>query len=255
MKFLLSFLSIAFIFNSFSFGGPNCFDQTKSCDPDLLCTFKAEYYGKLVGSIAYTMNDVRTKKKKNGIEGVRYDGSIRQESIDEAIKNNPNDSKSEQLEKAGQIFQQKIAKQIQKSYSDPICQHGGKINNSKAPPEGYQGMTTTEDCQIKVVYYDSEYPTEPFIHNGSACFEFYERDMAHEKIHQKRCEAAKKVKNSPRFQIDNLIAEETDAYRHSVQLSEAYMKFLNLQCSSKLKDPKGIKKTMNKINNLLKPYL
>lgn len=222
----------------------------------MLCTFKSEYYAKLVGFISYAMNDPRTKKLKNGNDGVHFDGGLRQASIDEAIQSFPNKTKSEQLAEAGQIFQKKIARLIQTSFEEPTCRHGGKFNPSLAPPEGYKGMFTNESCEIKVAYYDQEIEPDNFINNGTACLEFYQRDLAHEKIHQKLCKIAEKKKTSAkRLEIDNLIAEETDAYQHSVRLSDAYMRLLNLRCSSQLKDPKAIKKQMSKINDLLKPSL
>jgi hypothetical protein len=201
------------------------------------------------------MNDVRGKGKKGGLDGIYFDGSIRQDAIDEAVKNYPDKPKNEQMVEAGQIFQKKIAKIIQTSFEEPTCQFEGKLNTSALPVEGYQGMATNEKCEINVIYYKEEKPVDDFIQNGTTCLEFYQRDLAHEKIHQKQCQLAIKNKTSEkRYEIDTLIAEETNAYKHSMQLSEAYMRFLNLKCSSKLKDPNAIKKSMNKINNLLKPY-
>jgi hypothetical protein len=237
------------------FAGPSCLDKSKACDPDLLCSFKSEYYAKLVGFISYAMNDTRGKKPNKGIDGVYYDGSIRQEAIDEAVKNFPDKSKDEQLVEAGQIFQRKIATLIRNSFEEPTCNYGGKLNKPALPVEGYEGMSTLEDCTIHVVYYKEGKDPDNFINNGTTCLEFYQRDLAHEKIHKKRCDLAKSLgTRAKRMKIDNLIAEETDAYQHSTRLSEAYMRFLNLQCSSRLKDPKSINKMMSKINSLLKPY-
>ena len=81
--------------------------------------------------------------------------------------------------------------------------------------------------------------------------EFYDRDRAHEDIHQQRCNAP--TRTAARESLDGHIEEEIEAYKHSVQLSKAYVKLLAFQCSTR-STPAGLRQRAQQVEQLLAAY-
>ncbi|MET0287072.1 MAG: hypothetical protein ABW352_21490 [Polyangiales bacterium] len=231
----------------------NCMESDNQCDPDKLCTFKAALAEKVFIYQAYLRNSQKTRRW-GGREGIKYDGKLYDASIAEAKDAFPNASAEDQLVKAGQIFQEKIRKYAEDNFKTPTCQGGGMVKLSLFPKAGYTGAYTNDRCQVWFKYNGGEYSAQGF---GSTdmtpCQEFYDRDLAHEMIHKASCEAAKTSgKNLDR--IDNMIEDEIAAYRHSVWLTKAYVRLLSIRCS-KLPNRDELKKRVQRIEDLLSPYL
>jgi len=232
--------------------GPKCFDKDNSCDPDLMCTFKAEWHSKALLYVIYATNDASRKNQKKPKDGIYFDGTLLQGAMNKARAAFPDLSGAELNIKAGQIFEDMVEKESRLLFEMPVCEMGGKLSDKKRVKDGYNGMFTNEKCEIWVDYNSGQYDPKSFGSSDNVCDEFYQRDYAHEQIHQRACK--KKAENSSRFEIQNKISEELQAYKHSMQLNEAQYRLLSIQCSTSLKKPQETKKRMDRINQLLKGF-
>jgi hypothetical protein len=231
---------------------PKCLASDNPCTPNELCTFKAQLAEKVFLYQAYLRNSQVTKRMGKR-DGVRYDGTMYNESISEARSSFPDDSAAEQKVKAGQIFQEKMRKHAQDKFKLPACS-SGTLDKSLLPKAGYGGMFTDERCRIRVNYNGGDYDPEGFgSSDATSCQEFYDRDQAHEVIHQRSCERAAK-KGTDLHSIDVTIEDEVASYKHSVKLSQAYVRLLSVQCSSE-PDPDKLKARTKRLQDLLGPYL
>lgn len=232
---------------------PQCLSNDNPCEPNKLCTFKAALAEKALIYQIYLSNSQKTKAAEKR-DGVRYDGTLYEEAMTEAQSRFPDDSLEEQKEKAARIFQDKVKEKAARDFRRPVCRLGGSVDLSLLPKEGYEGMFTNAGCQIRVNFEGGDYDAATFgANDATSCAEFYDRDRAHEVIHQRRCKAAKERGNTQRESIDGLIEEEVAAYKHSVKLTKAYVKLLAYQCSTQ-KDPPGLRSRARQIDALLTPY-
>lgn len=232
---------------------PQCLKTENQCDPDKLCTFKASLLEKVIIYQAYLRNSQVTKRRGKR-DGVRYDGTMYNESVSEARRDYPRESAEEQMVRAGQIFQAKMRKYAAERYKDPVCKNG-TVRNSFFPKAGYTGMSTDEHCRVFVSFEGGQYDPAGFgANDATSCQEFYDRDRAHEIIHQRRCEAAKARGKPQTLAIDELIEEEIIGYEHSVRLTNAYVRLLSLQCSSEA-SPDDLRARAERIQQLLGPYI
>lgn len=231
---------------------PECLKNDNPCQPDKLCSFKAALAEKVLLYQLYLRNSQVTKRRGSR-EGVRYDGDLYDTSMSEAQTAFPKETAAQQRVRAGQIFQEKIRKYASDHFKLPACKTGS-VDLSLFPKKGYSGMNTNEACQVWVNFEGGEYDPATFgSSDQTTCKEFYDRDRAHEVIHQRRCEAAKKRGQAHTFDIDETIEEEIVAYRHSVRLTQAYVRLLSLQCSTQA-TPDELRKRAQNIENLLTPY-
>jgi hypothetical protein len=233
---------------------PQCLKSDNQCSPDKLCTFKVALAEKVLLYQTYLRNSQVTKRRGKR-DGIRYDGRLYDESVSEARAAFPRESAEQQRVRAGQIFQEKIRKYAEDKFKPPACNHGGTFQNNLFPKAGYSGMYTTEACQVRVRFEGGEYDPGGFgANDATSCQEFYDRDRAHEVIHQRRCQAAKDRGMPQTFAIDELIEEEILAYEHSVRLTHAYVRLLSIQCSSQA-TPDEIQARTKRVQDLLAPYL
>lgn len=231
----------------------NCMESDNQCDPDKLCTFKASLAEKVYIYQTYLRNSQRTKRKGSR-EGIKYDGKLYDASIAEAQMAFPNATGDELMEKAGQIFQEKVRKDAADNIKLPTCSGGGMARASLLPKPGYKGAYTDARCNVYFNYNGGEYPPAGFgASDTTNCQEFYDRDYAHEVIHKQSCEASK-ASGKNLHRIDNMIEDEIAAYRHSVWLTKAYVRLLSIRCS-KLPNRDQLKMRMQRIQDLLNPYL
>jgi hypothetical protein len=230
-----------------------CMQNDNKCEPDKLCSFKAALAEKVFIYEAYLRNSQVTKRKGKR-EGIRYDGTLYDASLQEAHDSFPNATGDDLLEKAGQIFQEKIRKYAEDNFKMPTCTGGAMVNSALFPKAGYTGAETDTHCQVWFKYEGGQYAPAGFgANDATPCQEFYDRDLAHEMIHKASCEQAKTTgKNLHR--IDNMIEDEIAAYRHSVLLTKAYLRLLSIRCSS-LPNRDALKTRAMRIQNLLAPYL
>lgn len=235
---------------------PTCLKSDNQCDPDKLCTFKSQLADKVLIYQTLLRNSQVTKRAKGGKrEGIPYDGLLYNEAVTEAIAGYPKLSHADQMVQANAIFQKKLRAYVNKTATSPSCSYDGKENKSLLPKPGYTGMETNDECKVKAQYEAGDYDAEGFgSSDKTSCVEFYDRDRAHEMIHAKRCEAAKKRNQPQTFNIDDGIEEELIAYRHTVKLSQAYVRLLSLQCSA-MANPKELQKRAKQVQDLLTPYL
>jgi hypothetical protein len=252
---LLLALSGGSLFATAALAAPKCLENGNQCQPDKLCTFKEQLAQKVFIYQTYLRNSQVTKRMpKQRREGIQYDGALYDASVMEAQHDYPNDSAAEQMVKAGQIFQAKIKEFIQQKYQEPACSNGGMVDSKLLPKAGYTGMATDGNCRISVKYLGGDYDPVGFgSGDATSCQEFYDRDMAHEVIHQRSCEAAKKREKNLDSIADS-IEDEIAAYRHSVHLTQAYVRLLSIQCSSK-PNPADQKARAKRVQDLLGPYL
>ena len=202
---------------------PQCIKTNDPCAPEKLCTFKAALAEKALIYQIYLANSQKTKAAVKR-DGVRYDGTLYDEALAEAASRFPDDTVAEQREKAARIFQDKVKEKAAQDFRRPVCRFDASVNLSLLPKVGYGGMFTNEGCQIRVNYQGGDYDAATFGENdATSCVEFYDRDRAHEVIHQRRCQAAKDRGDTKRESIDGLIEEEVAAYKHSVKLTKAYV--------------------------------
>jgi hypothetical protein len=233
---------------------PQCLKTSNQCSPDKLCTFKAALAEKVLLYQTYLRNSQVTKRRGKR-DGVRYDGRLYDESVNEARRDFPRESREEQMVRAGQIFQEKIRAYVNDKYKTPACNHGGTFQRNLFPKAGYTGMYTTEQCAVRVRFEGGEYDPAGFgANDATSCQEFYDRDRAHEVIHQRRCQAAKDRGMPQTFAIDSMIEEEVLAYEHSVRLTHAYVRLLSIQCSAQA-TPDELQSRAKRIQDLLAPYL
>lgn len=229
---------------------PTCLKQDDPCDPEKLCTFKGQLAEKVFLYQAYLRNSQKRSGRK---QGIRYTGTLYNESTAEARMRFPNDSDEQRAVKAGQIFQEKMRKYAEDKFKEPACKDGAMPNGSLLPKPGYDGMFTNEACVVRANYNKGDYDAETFGDNDTtSCKEFYDRDRAHEAIHRKTCTAAKDA-GTNLHAIGDMIEDEIKAYEHSVRLSAAYVKLLSIQCSTK-KKPGELKARAQRIRDLLAPY-
>ena len=229
---------------------PTCLKEENPCDPEKLCTFK----GQLAETVFLYQTYLRNSQKRSGrAQGIRYNGVLYDASVAEARESFPKASAAELAVKAGQIFQAKVRKHAADKFKEPACKDGAMPNKAQLPKPGYGGMYTDERCMVYANYNSGEYDSESFgSSDATSCKEFYDRDRAHEAIHRQSCLAAKKAEKSLDA-IDDMIEDEIKAYEHSVRLSAAYVKLLNIQCSTK-KKPSELKARAKRIRDLLGPY-
>lgn len=252
MKPMFFFISLIFSFQAFS--NPQCLKDKNPCDPDLLCTFKAEWHSKVFLYIATIMNDPARKGKKPK-DGYYYDGNLYEQSMELARAQNPGANLETIKRAAGPIFEDKLRIFAYSTFELPECDLKGKYDKERSVPEGYEGMFTDKDCKVWVSYYGGQYDPKTFGKNGTACEELYTRDYAHEQIHVKACERFKKkgqIDHS--FNIDILVKEEAAAYKHTMKLSEAHYRYLLAQCSDKIPNQEKTRKQFKNISDLLKGF-
>lgn len=233
---------------------PRCLQADDPCDPDKLCTFKFELAAKEFVHQTYLANSQKTKKAGKR-DGVRYRGDLYNAALAEARAAAPNATATQQKEAAAAIFDDKVREKLNSpAFRPPPCRPdlGGEVNDALRPKPGYGGMSTNAQCQVFANFEAGEADAASFGSNDpTQCVEFYDRDRAHEAIHKKRCEA----KNPPpdRNTIDGHIEEEIEAYKHSVDLSKAYVKLLSFQCSANA-NPAGLRARAKQIEQLLAPW-
>jgi hypothetical protein len=251
---VVALAAVAALFSHRATAAPSCLETSNACESDKLCTFKASLAEKKFIYETLLRNSQVTKKARGQKrDGVRYDGELYDASLKEAKERFPKDSAAEQKVKAGQIFQTKLREYVTKNFKLPTCDKG-KLDRSLLPKAGYTGMETDEHCRIWVKFEGGQYEVDGFGSNDkTSCQEFYDRDRAHEVIHQRSCQAAKR-RNTHLHSIDDAIEDEVRAYRHSVRLTKAYVRLLSLRCSS-MPNPNEQKKRAKRIQDLLGPYL
>lgn len=237
-----------------AYAAPSCLGSGNQCKPDALCTFKAQLAEKVFLYQTYLRNSQVTKKAKNKKrDGIRYNGALYDASVKEAKERFSTATPEELRVKAGQIFQEKIRAYAQANFAIPQCSTGA-LDRSLLPKEGYSGMFTNEHCQVRVNYLGGDYDPEGFgASHTTSCQEFYDRDRAHEVLHQNTCNKAKDTSKNL-DDIDAMIEDEILAYEHSVRLSEAYVRLLSIECSTR-PNPDEQKKRAKRIEDLLSPYL
>jgi len=215
----------------------SCLKTDNPCDPDKLCTFAAELAAKKL-----TYETYRANRNKNG--------PLYQEAMAEA-----KGTGAAKLASAGSILQDKVKAHVLATFKAPACS-SGTLDRSLVPKAGYDGMHTDELCRVFADFEAAPVSAKTFGSNdATSCPEFYDRDRAHEVIHQQRCIAANKpgYKGKDRFAIDQVAREEMIAYNHSVKLSRAYVRLLSLQCSA-ARTPEALQARAEKIQQLLAPY-
>lgn len=231
---------------------PECLnDEVGECEPDKLCVFKAELASKVFLYQVYLRNSQVTKKQKVR-DTVRYDGTLYDAAVREANAENPSASAEAKAKRAASLFQDKVEKEAEKFKADACV---NKPENEKyLSKKGYEGMITDpETCRTWANYQKGESDAQSFASTDTTgCKELYDRDRAHEKIHQLRCEDAKK-KSKNNTSIDALIEDEIVAYEHSVRLNLAYVRLLSLKCTSD--NINYIKQRAADIQKRLGPYL
>jgi len=171
---------------------PSCLTSANKCEADALCTFKEELAAKVLTYQMYLKNAKRTKELKSR-DGVAYDGTLYKQALAEAMKSFHNSSRAEQRVKAGQIFQELLEKYVKENFEIPTCRANGKLDKKLLPKPGYDGMYTDSKCLIWVKFDAGEVDPKGFASGKqeTTCQEFYNRDLAHEVVHQKNCKAAK----------------------------------------------------------------
>lgn len=232
---------------------PSCLNSDNQCKPAALCTFKVQLAEKVFLYQAYLRNSPLTKAAKGKKrEGVRYDGALYDAALQEAKERFSNDSDSEQRIKAASIFQRMLRAHAQANFAIPECS-SGQLNRDMLPKAGYAGMFTNQHCQVRVNYEGGDINPEGFgASHTTSCQEFYDRDRAHEVLHQRTCTAAKE-RGLSLDSIDDMIEDEIAAYRHSVLLSKAYVSLLSIQCSSRPNPVQQVARA-KRIQELLTPY-
>jgi hypothetical protein len=239
---------------------PPCTASDNPCDPDKLCTFKASLAEKVFLYQAYLRNSQKAKASGSR-DGVSYTGTQYNAAIAQAKAKYPDATRAEQMVQAGVIFQDNLRAETNDKFKPPECKEG-QINGKWLPKGGdgrYQGMTTNAKCQTFVNFCPSSEPcsaeaagnisAEGFgDSDATSCPEFYDRDRAHEKIHQLRCKAG------AGGDIGAVIEDEVVAYEHSVRLTQAYLRLLSLQCSA-MPTPGELRARAAAVQNLLAPYL
>lgn len=253
MKLIL--LLLAFTLSFTSLAASRCLKDKNPCDPDLLCTFKAQWHSKVFLYVTTTMND-QARKGQKPKDGYYYDGGLYDASMAQATSENPGATAAQIKQAAGPIFEKKLEKFALNTFEMPSCELGGRYDTNRSTPSGYEGMTTDADCKVQVTYYGQDYDPGTFGQNGTACEEFYEADFAHEQIHVRACEQFKKLKKPPGFgfNIDILVKEEATAYKHSMKLAEARYRYLLAQCSDRYPNQESTRTQFKKMNDLLKGF-
>jgi hypothetical protein len=206
---------------------PQCLAQDNPCDPDKLCTFKIALADKVAIYQTYLRNSQVTRAQGTR-DGIRYRGTLYQAAMTEARSSYPNESRKVQREQANQIFERLVREEVNRAPRTPPCRLGGKPDYKMFPKAGYAGMYTTDACQVFANYEGGPADAASFgASDTTSCQEFYDRDRAHEVIHQRRCKAADAAGTSAkRENINRAIEEEIAAYEHSVKLSAAYVRLL-----------------------------
>jgi hypothetical protein len=227
-------------------------DESNQCEPDKLCTIKAQLAEKVFLYQMYLKNSQVTKRRGKR-DGIRYDGTLYDASVKEAQDAFPNASAAEQMVKAGQIFQEKMRRYAEENFKVPTCGMNGMLQRSLLPKNGYNGMFTDEHCRVRVNFEGGDYDPEGFGSSHTSCQEFYDRDRAHEVIHQQSCKAAQR-QGKDLHSINAMIEDEIAAYAHSVRLSQAYVRLLSIRCSAE-PDPNQQKARAERVQDLLAPYL
>ncbi len=252
----LLFLCLAALMVKTALAGPACIKEKNPCDPTLLCTFKTEWQSKAHLYAYYASNDVRRKGKKRTHDGIRWNGALYEAAMAEARAMNPNASATEIKQKAASIFQEKIRQAAYDSFVNPPCELGAQPDLSRITKKGYMGMyTLSKDCSIWVNHYAAPIDPKVYGKTDTVCEEFYNKDYAHEQVHQKICQKAKKRgETEHRDTINEMIREEMKSYRHSMKLSEAYYRILLSQCSNRLPNNENIRKQLRNVSRLLKGY-
>ena len=216
----------------------SCLKADNPCDPDKLCTFAAELAAKKLTYDTYYAN-------RNA------SGPLYRAAMSEATG-----SGDAKLESAGSILQDKVKAHVLATFRLPSCS-SGMVNKSLVPKQGYEGMHTDAMCNVFADFEAGLSDARSFGKSDpTSCPEFYDRDRAHEAIHQQRCDAANKpgAKVKDRFAIAELVKEELLAYEHSVKLSQAYVRLLSVQCSA-TRTPDKLKNRAETVQKLLTPYL
>lgn len=215
----------------------SCLKTDNPCDPDKLCTFAAELAAKKL-----TYETYRANRNSNG--------ALYREAMAEATGTG-----AAKLVSAGSKLQDKVAAHVRDAFRPPACT-SGMLDRTLVPKAGYEGMHTDENCNVFADFEAAPADAKSFGSNdATSCPEFYDRDRAHEVIHQQRCIAANKpgYKGKNRFAIDQVAREEMIAYNHSVKLSRAYVRLLSLQCSA-ARTPEALQARAEKVQQLLAPY-
>jgi hypothetical protein len=221
----------------------SCIKTDNQCDPDKLCTFRAELAAKKLAYDTWAAN--QTSK-----------GPLYQAAMAQAEADLPKGTKAEISAQAGANLEKLVREEVEKTFKLPECKEGA-LDRTLVPKPGYSGMHTDPMCKVWVDYQAGLYEPESFGANDKTqCPEFYDRDRAHEAIHKNLCEQAQKPskRKIDRDSIGAVAREEVLAYSHSVKLMVAYVRLLSLQCSTG-RTPDKLKQRANEIQKQLAPYL
>lgn len=250
----LALILMSLVLSQSILASTQCLKERNPCNPDLLCTFKAEWYSKVFTYISVVINDP-TRKGTKPKDGYYYDGNLYELSMAQARAEHPGAKLDEIKRAAGPIFEDKLEKFVLSTFEMPKCSYGGKLDDVRRTPEGYNGMYTDASCNIFVDYYKEPYDPGTFGQGGTACEELYTRDYTHELIHKRACKLfEKRGQAANRFNIDILVKEEAKAYENSMKLSEAQYRFLLAQCSDKSPHQDEARRQLQNINNLLQGF-
>jgi hypothetical protein len=238
---LLGFVSLPV---TTAWAADSCIKTDNQCDPDKLCTFRAELASKKLAYDTWAAN--RTSK-----------GPLYRAAMAQATADLPHGTPAEIAAQAGANLEKLVGDDVRMNFKLPECEEG-MLDRTLVPKPGYTGMHTDPKCKVWVDFEAGLYEPEGFGANDkTSCPEFYDRDRAHEAIHKNLCEAAKDPKNKKKIDresIGEIAREEVLAYSHSVKLTEAYVRLLSLQCSSG-RTPDKLKARAKQIQQALAPYV
>ena len=86
-------LAMVIPFTPAALAAPTCIDSDNPCEPNKLCTFKAQLAEKVFIYQTLLRNSQVTRRSPRGRrEGIRYDGKLYDAAVSEAKKSFPNDS-------------------------------------------------------------------------------------------------------------------------------------------------------------------
>jgi hypothetical protein len=124
-------LALVIPFTPAALAAPTCIDSDNPCEPNKLCTFKAQLAEKVFIYQTLLRNSQVTKRSPRGRrEGIRYDGKLYDASVSEARRDFPDASASEQAIKAGQIFNEKLRDYAEKNFVLPTCSGMAQLDRS-----------------------------------------------------------------------------------------------------------------------------
>ncbi len=210
-----------------------CINAKDPCNPSLLCSFEADLAAKVATYQALLANSQQTRKQGNQRrEGIRYNGRLYNAALKEARTKYADDSDAVQREQAANIFNTKLRQQLAPKLPQFMkCSVEG-VRADKSVLPSWDGMHTSEDCNIYGDVGEDSVLLSDLKKNTEACQEFFDRDVGHENIHQKRCyERGRKPPAENPDGIDQHIEGEIEAYRYSIQRASNDVALLGEKCS------------------------